>query len=194
MVLNSSKNKFCYNEEEKITESNNINNNEDIKSSNSSTIFNKTQPLSSVETGESSIWNSKEFINSNNNNKIKNVINNNIINYESNDELQTQIKYSLKKMSEQYYQYDNKCSLFNYYCSPFINNSNYKKGYFFDNKDNVDIFANNNNKDIYLTCPFESYKEKWFKKWIGNDYLFLYLFISLFIYLYIINQYFEYKI
>ena len=42
LVLNSSKNKFCYNEEEKITESNNINNNEDIKSSNSSTIFNKS--------------------------------------------------------------------------------------------------------------------------------------------------------
>ena len=163
LVLNSAKNKFGYNEEEKINELNNINNNnnnnnDDRKSLNSSTISNQTQPLSSAETGVSSIRNSKEFVDPNNNNKNKNEINNNIIN-DNNDDLQMQIKYSLKKMSEQYYQYDNKCSLFNYYCSPFINNSSYKKAYYYDNKDKVDIFVNNN-KDVYLNCPFESCKDK----------------------------------
>ena len=164
LVLNSAKNKFGYNEEEKINELNNINNNitnnnnEDRKSLNSSTISNQTQPLSSAETGVSSIRNSKEFINPNNSNKNKKEINNNFIN-DDNDDLQIQIKNSLKKMSEQYYQYDNKCSLFNYYCSPFRNNSNYKKDYYFDNKDKVDLFVNNN-KDVYVNCPFESCKDK----------------------------------
>jgi hypothetical protein len=37
------------------------------------------------------------------------------------NELTSQIKDSLKKLSEQYYQSDNKTSLFNYYCSPFLN-------------------------------------------------------------------------
>ena len=65
LVLNSAKNKFEHNEEEKINE---INNNEEIKSLNSSTISNQTLPLSSAETGFSSKRNSNEFNNAYNNN------------------------------------------------------------------------------------------------------------------------------
>ena len=63
------------------------------------------------------------------------------------DDLQLQIKDSLKKLSEQYYLYDNKPSLFNYYCSPFIYKSYYRR----------DEIINNNK---YENCPFEIYKKK----------------------------------
>ena len=65
LVLNSAKNKFEHNEEENI---NDINNNEEIKSLNSSTISSQTIPLSTAETGFSSKRNSNEFNNAYNNN------------------------------------------------------------------------------------------------------------------------------
>ena len=150
LVLNSAKNKYDNIEDEMFKENYSFQFYEDRKSLDS-----LTQNLSTTETGLSSLRNSKESNISYNNNKIKQENNSD----ENNNELNVQIMHSLKKMSEQYYQYDNKCSLFNYYCSPFRNNSNYKKDYYFDNKDKVDLFVNNN-KDVYVNCPFESCKDK----------------------------------
>ena len=155
LVLNSAKNKYNFDEDDKINQINNIHNtNDEIKSLNSSMISSLTQPLSSAETGISSVRNSKEYNSSSNNNnnnhtftgdKTKPEINNNCIN--KFDDLQLQIKDSLKKLSEQYYLYDNKPSLFNYYCSPFIYKSYYRR----------DEIINNNK---YENCPFEIYKKK----------------------------------
>jgi len=163
LVLNSAKNKFEHNEEEKINE---ISNNEEIKSLNSSTISNQTLPLSSAETGFSSKRNSNEFNNAYNNNysffgdKNKNDVNNNIINDSENcEELQTQIKNSLKKLSEQYAYRDNKGSLFSYYCSPFLFKSHKRNNIFFENKDEENINEHTKN-DLYIKCPFESCKDK----------------------------------
>ena len=154
LVLNSAKNKYDNTEEEMFKENYSFQLYEDRKSLDSLNLSNQTQNLSTTETGLSSLRNSKES-NISINNKIKQENNSD----ENNNELNFQIMHSLKKMSEQYYQYDNKCSLFNYYCSPFINNSSYKNAYYYDNKDKVDIFINNN-KDVYLNCPFESCKDK----------------------------------
>ena len=163
LVLNSAKNKFEHNEEEKINE---ISNNEEIKSLNSSTISNQTLPLSSAETGFSSKRNSNEFNNAYNNNysffgdKNKNDVNNNIINDSENcEDLQTQIKNSLKKLSEQYAYRDYKGSLFNYYCSPFLFKSHKRNNIFFENKDEENINDLTKN-DLYIKCPFESCKDK----------------------------------
>ena len=163
LVLNSAKNKFEHNEEEKINE---ISNNEEIKSLNSSTISNQTLPLSSAETGFSSKRNSNEFNNAYNNNysffgdKNKNDVNNNIINDSENcEDLQTQIKNSLKKLSEQYAYSDNKGSLFSYYCSPFLFKSHKRNNIFFENKDEENINDLTKN-DLYIKCPFESCKDK----------------------------------
>lgn len=149
LVLNSAKNKYEYNEEEKINALNIIHNslqgnNEEKKSLNSSQISNITQPLSSAETGISSVRNSKEFI-------TNNSLNENF------DDIQSQIKNSLKKLSEQYYQNDNKPSLFNYYCSPFIYNPQKGKESFNSNKyiENLDY---NYNDNLFINCPFESCK------------------------------------
>ena len=99
----------------------------------------------------SSIRNSKESNSSytNSNNIIKNKIKENDF-YE---DLELQIKDSLKKLSEQYYQYDNKQNFFNYYCSPFIYNSHNRRDFYFVNryKENDD----NNNK-----CPFAISEDK----------------------------------
>lgn len=163
LVLNSAKNKFEHNEEEKINE---ISNNEEIKSLNSSTISNQTLPLSSAETGFSSKRNSNEFNNAYNNNysffgdKNKNDVNNNIINDSENcEDLQTQIKNSLKKLSEQYAYRDYKGSLFSYYCSPFLFKSHKRNNIFFENKDEENINDLTKN-DLYIKCPFESCKDK----------------------------------
>ena len=163
LVLNSAKNKFEHNEEENINE---INNNEEIKSLNSSSISNQTIPLSSAETGFSSKRNSNEFNNAYNNNysffgdKNKNDVNNNIINDSENcEDLQTQIKNSLKKLSEQYAYCDNKGSLFSYYCSPFLFKSHKRNNIFFENKDEENINDLTKN-DLYIKCPFESCKDK----------------------------------
>ena len=160
LVLNSAKNKFEHNEEENINE---INNNEEIKSLNSSSISNQTIPLSSAETGFSSKRNSNEFNNAYNNNysffgdKLKNDVSNNINNTQENSEdLQSQIKNSLKKLSEQYSQYDKKGSLFNYYCSPFLFKAHKRKNIFFDNKGESNI----NENELYIKCPFESCTDK----------------------------------
>ena len=128
LVLNSAKNKFEHNEEENINE---INNNEEIKSLNSSTISSQTIPLSTAETGFNNIT-------------------------ENSEDLNTQIKNSLKKISEQYCQYDKKGSLFNYYCSPFLFKAHKRKNIFFDNKGETNI----NENDLYIKCPFESCKDK----------------------------------
>ena len=163
LVLNSAKNKFEHNEEEKINE---ISNNEEIKSLNSSTISNQTLPLSSAETGFSSKRNSNEFNNAYNNNysffgdKNKNDVNNNIINDSENcEDLQTQIKNSLKKLSEQYAYRDYKGSLFSYYCSPFLFKSHKRNNISFENKDEENINELTKN-DLYIKCPFESCKDK----------------------------------
>ena len=64
----------------------------------------------------------------------------------------------LKRLSEQYYQYDNKPTLFNYYCSPFIYNSHNKKNFYFVNK--FEENASVNSIDSSCSCPFESCKNK----------------------------------
>lgn len=172
LVLNSAKNKYDYNDEDKINELNSINNihnsilnnNEDVM--NSSMISNITIPLSTAETALSSMPNSKEIFNIYNNGSTKYLlhsskleldnINNNGDEYF--DDIQLQIKDSLKKMSEQYYQYDNKPSLFNYYCSPFVYNpQNRSNFYFVNNEENTNAYYHHN---LYIKCPFESCKEK----------------------------------
>lgn len=178
LVLNSAKNKYEYNEEEKINELNKINamhnisrnNNEEMKSLNCSMISNLTQPISTAETGISSIRNSKEYFNTCNNDNINNnynlgektkfdMDNININTSDIWDNLNLQIEDSLKKLSEQYYQYDNQPSLFNYYCSPFIYNRQNRKDFYFVNKDEEN-FNSNNNDNYCIKCPFESCNEK----------------------------------
>ena len=164
LVLNSAKNKFAYNEEEKINKLISLQNiTDDKKSLNNSLLSTQTQPLSTSETRVSSARNSKESLNSNGNDVNDRLnsderINTDINGNEFNDELQIQIKNSLKKLSEQYYQYDNKPTLFNYYCSPFIYNSHNKKNFYFVNK--FEENASVNSIDSSCSCPFESCKNK----------------------------------
>ena len=175
LVLNSAKNKYENNDEDKINELSKMhfNNSDDLKSLDSSMISNQTIPLSMAETGLSSNRNSKELFNISNNYNYYNYNYNKITSYsffdeKTNDnikkndiykEIEYQIKDSLKKLSEQYYQYDNKPSLFNYYCSPFIYNSKNKKNYFFVNKFEENASVNSNDNSC-LSCPFESCKDK----------------------------------
>ena len=73
---------------------------------------------------------------------------------DSND-LQLQIKDSLKKLSEQYSmnQYEGNNSLFNYYCTPFLYNKNTKKDYYYTNK--FKEFNESNNHNLNRIYPFE---------------------------------------
>ena len=104
-------------------------------------------------------------MNSNNNNNLNNhsnlddAIKPNMNETEFYDEIQLQIKASLKKLSEQYYLYDNKPSLFNYYCSPFINNLHNRNDSYSINRCEENINFDNNYK-LLLKCPFESCKDK----------------------------------
>ena len=147
LVLNSAKNKYDNIEDEMFKENYSFQFYEDRKSLDS-----LTQNLSTTETGLSSLRNSKESNISYNNNKIKQENNSD----ENNNELNVQILHSLKKMSEQYYQYDNEPNLFNYYCSAFIYNTNLKNDLIINNKYKEDV---NDNK-IYKNCPFEPCREK----------------------------------
>ena len=102
LVLNSAKNKYDNTEEEMFKENYSFQLYEDRKSLDSLNLSNQTQNLSTTETGLSSLRNSKES-NISINNKIKQENNSD----ENNNELNFQIMHSLKKMSEQYYQYEN---------------------------------------------------------------------------------------
>ena len=165
MVLNSAKNRFDYDDEYKINELGSSNSQlEDRKSLDSLNSFNQNRASSSAETGISSIRNSKDSSNSMGNNynflgdKMKPEINYSNMDNNSND-LQLQIKKSLKKLSEQYYlnNNENTPSLFSYYCTPFLYNN-------YNNK-NILLLNNNkkNNQDITKlnrNCPFEPYTVK----------------------------------
>lgn len=167
LVLNSAKNRFDYDDEEKINELGNSNTQfgEDRQSLDSSNSFNQNQPLSSRDTGVSSIRNSKESLNSSGNNlsflgdKTKPEINKFNLKDDSND-LQLQIKDSLKKLSEQYSmnKYENQNCLYNYYCTPFLFNNFNKKEHYFVNKHNS--FNETNNYNFNQACPFELCKDK----------------------------------
>ena len=157
LVLNSAKNRIDYDKEDKINELEKFQISDERKSLGTINSLGQTGPLSSAETGGSSIRNSKESSSSQNThsflgNKIKPEINNSNIMDNDND-LDLLIKDSLKKLSVQYQanEYENKSSLFNYYCTPFLHNNYNKKDYYFDNFQNIDGFTN---------CPFESCKNK----------------------------------
>ena len=168
LVLNSAKNRFDYDDYDKINELGNANTQlaEDRISLDSLNSASQNQPSSSTETGVSSIRNSGDSLNSCGNihsflgNKVKPEINISNINGNAND-LQLQIKDSLKKLSEQYYNNPNEnSSLFNYYCAPFLysnNNNNNKKDYYFVNKYKENEENANN---FYPNCPFEPCKDK----------------------------------
>ena len=145
LVLNSAKNRFDEIDEE-------TNNDLSLRSLDSSNSLNQASALSSSETGISSIRNSKESNNSISEEKGKSEKD---MNNSFDSELTSQIKDSLKKLSEQYYQCDNKTSLFNYYCSPFLNNSQNRKDFYFVNK----IKENKNDNNLYNKCPFELCEE-----------------------------------
>ena len=166
LVLNSAKNRFNYDEDDKVNELSSSSNQliEDRKSLDSLNSFNQNRPSSSTETGISSVRNSKESSNSIGNNynflgdKMKPDINYSNTDNDSNN-LQLQIKDSLKKLSEQYYMNpnDNKSSLFNYYCTPFLySNYNNKKDFYFPKQTKENIEDNNLNRN----CPFEPCKDK----------------------------------
>lgn len=146
LVLNSAKNKYNYEEDEKINEINMTQSNEDGKSLDSLNLSTQNHSVSCAETGISSTRNSKDSSNLN-------------IKIDKNIEFKLEIEDSLKKLSEKYYQYDNKSSLFNYYCSPFIYNSQNKKEYFNVDKckENYKVHSDNY---LYRNCPFEFCKEK----------------------------------
>ena len=153
LVLNSAKNRFDQSDEE-------LNNDLSLQNSESFNSLNQTLPLSTTETRVSSNRNSKESSNSyinNNNNSILEDKGKNEKDMEKNynSELSLLIRDSLKKLSEKYYQYDNKPNIFNYYCSSFIHNSQNNKDFHF-----VNIY-NENKKDNYLyrKCPFELCEE-----------------------------------
>lgn len=156
LVLNSAKNRFDLSEEET---------NDDLnrQSSESLNSLNQTLPFSSTETRVSSIRNSKESLNSyiNNNSILEDKgKNEKDIEKNFNNELSLQIRDSLKKLSEQYYHYDNKPNLFNYYCSPFINNSLSNKELYYVNINKEYI----NDINLYKKCPFELCEEGFKKK------------------------------
>ena len=157
LVLNSAKNRFDFDDDDKINElgNENIQLAEDRKSLDSLNSTNQTLPLSSTETRFSSIRNSKDSLNTCGNqsflgDKIKPEINISNLKDEGND-LQLQIKDSLKKLAEQYYMNsnENKSTLFNYYCSPFLFNYTNKKN-FFEKNESIE-----NDGNLYKNCPFE---------------------------------------
>ena len=165
LVLNSAKNKYDYDEDDKINELGNANSQlaEDRKSLDSLNSASQNQPLSTTETGVSSIRNSGDSLiscgvsHSFLGDKVKPEINITNINNDSND-LQLQIKDSLKKLSQQYYNNQNEnSSLFNYYCAPFLYSNKNKKDYYFVNKYKAN---EENTKNFYQKCPFEPCKEK----------------------------------
>lgn len=155
LVLNSAKNRFEYDDEDKLNELKSSNNQltEDRKSLDSI-----NQPLSSTDTGVSSIRNSKESINTFGDNhsflcdKIKPEINDDV------NMFKLTIKNSLKKLTEEYIKNpnENKSTLFNYFCTPFLNDSYNKKNYtFHKNEENYD-----NNNNLETKVPFEPCKDK----------------------------------
>ena len=146
LVLNSAKNKYDNIEEETINDFWSRLNIEERPSLDSLNL----SPISSTETNNSSISNSKESNNSLGNSqliladKIKNGNNGDNIDKNFNDELQSEIKYALKKLSEKYYyKCNNNQTLLNYYCSTFIHSLN--KGYenYIPNKLVENIIDNN---------------------------------------------------
>ena len=88
LVLNSAKNKYEHNDEDKINELSKMhfNNSDDLKSLDSSMISNQTIPLSMAETGLSSNRNSKELFNISNNYNYYNYNYNKITSYSFFDE------------------------------------------------------------------------------------------------------------
>jgi hypothetical protein len=163
LVMNSAKNKYDYIQDEEYY--NIQNNNEDMKSLDSFNSSNQTMHLSSAETGVSSIRNSKDSINSFGinqsyqsffieKNKSEKFFEENYINDKT--DLESQIKNSLRKISEQYYLNDNKGYLFNYYCSPFIYNQNSKRNLFSLDKFKESLTDN----VVYKDCHFELYEDK----------------------------------
>ena len=163
LVMNSAKNKYDYIQDEEYY--NIQNNNEDMKSLDSFNSSNQTMHLSSAETGVSSIRNSKDSINSFGNNqsyqsffieknKSEKFFEENYINDKT--DLESQIKNSLKKLSEQYYLNDNKGNLFNYYCSPFMYNPSCRNNLYLFNQFKESLSDN----VVYKNCPFEICKDK----------------------------------
>ena len=134
LVMNSAKNKYdnIYDEEYYNMQ----NNNEDMKSLDSFNSSNQTLHLSSTETNKSE----KNF------EEICNTIKNN-----SKSDLESQIKNSLRKLSEQYYLNGNKGYLFNYYCSPFMYNPSCRNNLYLLNKYKESL----NDNVVYKDCPFE---------------------------------------
>jgi len=120
LVLNSAKNKYNYEEDEKINEIEKKTSYENRQSFDSLNSFNQNHSLSNAETEVSSIRNSKDSINFNIKSDKSDKSDKNI-------EFQLEIEDCLKKLSKKYPIYNNKASIFNYYCSPFIYNSQNKK-------------------------------------------------------------------
>ena len=146
LVLNSAKNRFDYDDEDKINELGNVNSNHAEKRQSLDSLNSLSQ-----KTGVSSIRNSKESSNSFGNNhsflgdKIKPDVKNSYIKEDSND-LELQIKDSLKIISEQYNmnQYENNNSRFNYYCTPFLYRNYNKNNYnCVNNNQETNIIGNN---------------------------------------------------
>ena len=168
LVLNSAKNKFNIEEENKNFQ---IEENlyfKDTKILDSPTLFTPHNSLSSSETGISSIRTSKKSNFSCNDNGEKNtyISDNNInktdINKESNDVMDLEIKDSLKKFSTYYNinQNNNNSLLFNYYYSSFLDNSYYNnKNLSISNKYNN--FDENNNNNYNRNISFEPYKNSY---------------------------------
>ena len=146
LVLNSAKNKYDNIEEETINDFWSRLNIEERPSLDSLNL----SPISSTETNNSSISNSKESNNSLGNSqlilvdKIKNENNGDNIDKNFNDELQSEIKYALKKLSEKYYyKCNNNQTLLNYCCSPFIHSLNKGDENYIPNKLVENIIDNN---------------------------------------------------
>ena len=151
LVLNSAKNKYNYEEDEKINEIKKKTSYENRQSFGSLNSFNQNHSLSNAETEVSSIRNSKDSINFNIRSDKSDKSDKNI-------EFQLEIEDSLKKLSKKYPIYNNTASLFNYYCSPFIYNSQNKKElYDVNNYMENNGFINENN--LYRNCPFEFCKD-----------------------------------
>ena len=146
LVLNSAKNKYDNIEEETINDFWSRLNIEERPSLDSLNL----SPISSTETNNSSISNSKESNNSLGNSqlilvdKIKNGNNGDNIDKNFNDELQSEIKYALKKLSEKYYyKCNNNQTLLNYYWSTFIHSLNKEDENYIPNKLVENIIDNN---------------------------------------------------
>jgi len=165
LVLNSAKNRFDYDDEEKTNELGNMNCKEERTSLDSLNSGSQNQGLSSTESGISSMRNSKESSNSNGNNnpflESKAKVENNSLNSNSDsNDLQLLIKDSLKKMSEQYYMtQSNNSSLYNYYCTPFLYNNYNMNNYYFGNI-NYENDNNENFRDTFRNCSFECVENK----------------------------------